>query len=65
MRKKSKNVVRKLNRQEEQEKLVEEAMQQPGVATAIEVFAVASQYVPLPVAQPVARGSYATGGNLR
>ena len=57
--------VSKAERQKEQAKLVKEALKQPGVATAVEVYSGASQYVPLPVAQPFDGGSYATGGNLR
>lgn len=56
---------KKVTRQREQERLVEEAMQQPGVATAIQVFVVASRYVPLLAAQPQSGNSYATGGNPR
>ena len=54
-----------VGRQKEQAKLVEEAIGQPGVATAVEVYSAASQYVPTPVAQPFDAGAYATGGNPR
>lgn len=46
MTKGSNEKVAKLNRQKEQKKLIEQAKQQPGVAVAIEVFTVASQYHP-------------------
>ncbi len=52
-------------RQKEQQRLVEDARKQPGVAAAIEVFTAASKYAPAPVAAPPAGLSYATGGNQR
>jgi hypothetical protein len=60
-----KKAVSKAKRQKEQAKMVERAMKQPGVATAMEVYSGASQYVPVPVAEPFDTGAYATGGNPR
>jgi hypothetical protein len=56
---------KKVSRQRDQERLVKEALRQPGVATAIKVYSGASRYAPLPAVQPQSGNSYATGGNPR
>jgi len=49
--------------QEDQKELVKEALKQPGVAEAIQVFNAASEYVPQPTIVPSSGVGYATGGN--
>jgi hypothetical protein len=49
--------------QREQAKLLEDALKRPGVAAAVEAYERVEAYAPQPV-QAVAKGSYATGGNV-
>ena len=48
--------------QKEQEKLLEEALKQPGVADAAETYGRLGQYAPM-VPQPLVHSGYAVGGN--
>jgi hypothetical protein len=50
--------------QREQQQLLAEALKRPGVAVALEVYGRVEQYAePAPTA-PLARGGYASGGNI-
>jgi hypothetical protein len=54
-----------LGRQQEQRELVEQALEQPGVAEAIAVFNQVRKYAPAPMtAQRVGTRQYSTGGNV-
>ncbi len=55
----------KSSAQKMQQGLVEEALKEPGVAEAVEVFNAARRHVPQPTIAPYSGVGYATGGNQR
>lgn len=53
----------KSERQQDQQRLVEEALKQPGVAAAMAVFGAVRGFVPPPDPRTAVRRVYGTGGN--